>query len=181
MGDELASNERGVGVSPRAHVNQGTAQEVFQSWLSFFAQVKDYAKNLAKYTGRPKIPKYKRTHQKDAILTNQVCTIKNQKWLKFPKTKHQLNIGKIGEVAGKLKQVRIIPRYHHYTVEVVLEIDSSSQGKTHLDPQHYMGIDVGINNLATMVTNTGRRPVLVKGKKGKSINQYYNKQSLSFF
>ena len=38
-----------------------------------------------------------------------------------------------------------------------------------------MSIDLGIDNLATIVTNTGRRPVLVKGKNVKSINQYYNK------
>ena len=38
-----------------------------------------------------------------------------------------------------------------------------------------MAIDLGLNNLATIVTTTGSRPVLVKGKHIKSINQYYNK------
>jgi putative transposase len=38
-----------------------------------------------------------------------------------------------------------------------------------------MSIDLGIDNLATIVTNTGLNPVLVKGKHVKSINAYYNK------
>jgi putative transposase len=37
-----------------------------------------------------------------------------------------------------------------------------------------MSIDLGNDNLATIITNTGRRPVLVKGKNIKSINQQYN-------
>ena len=43
-----------------------------------------------------------------------------------------------------------------------------------------MSIDIGIDNLATIITNTGRRPVLVKGKNVKSINQYYNKMKSHF-
>ena len=38
-----------------------------------------------------------------------------------------------------------------------------------------MGVDLGIDNLATIVTNTGSQPILVKGKNVKSVNQYYNK------
>ena len=42
-------------------------------------------------------------------------------------------------------------------------------------PTKMMSIDLGIDNLATIVTNTGMKPVLVKGKHVKSINAYYNK------
>jgi putative transposase len=38
-----------------------------------------------------------------------------------------------------------------------------------------MGIDLGVNNLATIVDNTGLKPLLIKGTRLKSINQYYNK------
>ncbi|CEI83333.1 putative transposase [Oceanobacillus oncorhynchi] len=37
-----------------------------------------------------------------------------------------------------------------------------------------MSLDLGMDNLATIVTNTGRKPVVVKGKNIKSINQRYN-------
>jgi putative transposase len=43
-----------------------------------------------------------------------------------------------------------------------------------VDNQRYMSIDLSIDNLATLVTTTGMRPVLIKGKHIKSINQYYN-------
>ena len=38
-----------------------------------------------------------------------------------------------------------------------------------------MGIDLGVDNLATIVDNTGQKPLLIKGTWLKSINQYYNK------
>ena len=43
-----------------------------------------------------------------------------------------------------------------------------------------MSIDIGIDNLATIVTNTGRGPILVKGKNVKSINQYCNKKKAHY-
>lgn len=38
-----------------------------------------------------------------------------------------------------------------------------------------ISIDVGLNNLAAITNNIGREPVLIKGKKIKSENQWYNK------
>ena len=43
------------------------------------------------------------------------------------------------------------------------------------DNGNYMGIDLGINNLATITTNNGICEI-VNGKPLKSINQYYNKK-----
>ncbi|MBO1006004.1 IS200/IS605 family accessory protein TnpB-related protein [Pseudogracilibacillus auburnensis] len=40
-----------------------------------------------------------------------------------------------------------------------------------------MGIDLGLNTVAAVVTNTGMNPILFGGKPIKSINQYYNKQT----
>lgn len=39
-----------------------------------------------------------------------------------------------------------------------------------------MSIDLGVNNLASVVTNVSNKPVLTDGRKLKSINQYYNKK-----
>ena len=59
-------------------------------------------------------------------------------------------------------------------------MDVPMEQKEYVDNGRYMSIDLGIDNLATIVTNTGRRPVLVKGKNVKSINQYYNKLKAHF-
>ncbi|PEY98107.1 transposase, partial [Bacillus sp. AFS018417] len=79
---------------------------------------------------------------------------------------------------GKLKQVRVIPKYHAYVVELV--VDAPSKISSVEENERYMGIDLGIDNLATIVTNTGMKPVLVKGKQIKSINQFYNKLKSDF-
>ncbi|MEH7460328.1 transposase, partial [Bacillus sp. JJ1127] len=158
--------------------SQSIMKNVFQNWKSFFASLKDHKKNPNKYTGRPRIPKYICSSEKEILYTNQDCVIKNDKFLKFPKTKLQLNIGKLGFTEGKLKQVRVIPKYNEYVVELVVDVPSEQQSVE--ENGRYMSIDLGIDNLATIVTNTGMKPVLVKGKHIKSINQYYNKMKSHF-
>ena len=152
--------------------SQWVMKGVFQNWSSFFASLKDYRLHPEKYTGKPRIPSYCRAQEKEVQFTNQDCVIKAGKFLKFPKTKQQLNIGKLGTTEGKLKQVRVIPRHRQYVVELIFECPLETAA---LDKDRYMSIDLGIDNLATLVTTTGIRPVLVKGKHIKAINQYYNK------
>ena len=153
--------------------SQGIMKIAFQNWKSFFDSLKAYKMNPSKLKGRPKIPGYSRSMEKEVVFSNQDCVMKQNKFLEFPKTKEQLNIGKLGLVRGKLKQVRVIPKYGQYVVELVVD---SPNLKEELKPNgRYMSIDLGIDNLTTSVTNTGRRPLLVKGKNVKSVNQYYNK------
>lgn len=154
--------------------SQSVMKTVFQNWKSFYASLNDYRKHPQKYKAVPRIPKYSRSSQKEITFTNQDCVVKKDKYLKFPKTKCQLNIGKLG-VKGKLKQVRVLPKNGQFTVELIMTPEVKKL-PTLLHEEHVMAIDLGLNNLATLVTNTGRRPVLFKGKHVKSINQYYNKQ-----
>jgi putative transposase len=59
-------------------------------------------------------------------------------------------------------------------VEVVFEKPITI---TELNPKLIAGIDLGLDNLVTLVSNKpGLRPILVDGKKLKSINQGYNKR-----
>ncbi|CAM3608776.1 MULTISPECIES: RNA-guided endonuclease InsQ/TnpB family protein [Paenibacillus] len=152
--------------------SQWVMKLVFSTWQSFYSCLKDYRANPNKYTGRPRIPGYTRTKTREVILTNQDCEIKDHKYLKLPKTKHRLNIGKLGYTDGQLKQVRIVPRYSKYVVELVF---ACSTEEANVKKGNVLAIDLGINRLATIVTNTGHRPVCVKGKPLKAINQYYNK------
>ncbi len=98
--------------------------------------------------------------------------VKGNKFLKFPKTKLCLNIGKLGYSEGKLKQVRVVPKYRHYVVELVFQIPIEAEKKE--SKNRFLAVDLGIDNLATIVMNTGKRAVLVKGKNVKSVNQRYN-------
>ncbi|MBP1948654.1 RNA-guided endonuclease InsQ/TnpB family protein [Virgibacillus litoralis] len=158
--------------------SQWVMKTVFQNWKGFYASLKDYRLHPEKYKARPGIPKYCRSLEKEVIFTNQDCVIKDQKYLKFPKTKERLNIGKLGMANGKLMQVRVIPKYGHYVVELIVKAD---QLPTKLPMTgRFMALDLGINNLISGVTNTGTRPFLIKGKHVKSINHYYNKQKAHY-
>ena len=162
---------------PTAQSAQQTLRSLDATWKSFFSSIKDWSKNKTKYSGRPKLPKYKR---KDGYF---VLTLTNQEIrqhdgiLKFPKTFHNFTIRpRCVNLTNfeKLNQVRIIPHNRIFCIEIVYRVsinDTLSQ-----DNGRYMSIDLGLDNLATIVTNTGLQPTLVNGKGLKSINQCYNKQ-----
>lgn len=74
---------------------------------------------------------------------------------------------------GSVKQVRFVPKPDCYIIEVVYE----SKVKEQLpDNNRVMSIDLGVNNLASIVTNVSKKAILIDGRKLKSINQYYNKK-----
>lgn len=77
---------------------------------------------------------------------------------------------------NSLKEVRIVPRTHHYVIEVVYQVKE----KTHCDNGKYAAIDLGLNNLATVTFNDGSKPIIVNGRPIKSINQYYNKKKAQY-
>ncbi|CAM3304179.1 IS200/IS605 family element transposase accessory protein TnpB [Paenibacillus taichungensis] len=157
--------------------SQNVMKIVFQNWKSYFESLKVFRKNPSAFKAKPRIPSYCRNHQRELILTNQDCVIKEGKFLKLPLTKERLNIGKLGYTKGKLMQVRVIPSYGRFFVELVFSCEITEQA---FPKERVMAIDLGIDNLATIVTNTGKKPTLVKGKVAKAMNQYYNKQKAHY-
>ncbi|MGG0274662.1 RNA-guided endonuclease InsQ/TnpB family protein [Bacillus rhizoplanae] len=156
-----------------AQTNQAVMKKLYQNWRSFFASMKVYQKYPSTFTGRPRIPNYIKSSMREIVFTNQVCKLQ-EKYIRFPKTSIKLNIGKLFGHIENLKEVRVSPAYGKFKVEIVIE--KSELALKHVDNNRYMSIDLGINNVATITTNTGAIPVLVKGNVIKSINQYYNKQ-----
>ena len=84
--------------------------------------------------------------------------------------KSSLNL-KIPTKVENPQQIRIVPKTGCYLIEVVYEIKENKIKQN----QRVASIDLGLNNLATVVTNDGGNPILISGGKIKSINQYYNK------
>ncbi|WP_190284802.1 RNA-guided endonuclease InsQ/TnpB family protein [Bacillus sp. S3] len=164
--------------------NQQTMRKVYDDWKSYFEASKKYKLNPASFSGKPKIPKYKpKNGRTTCYLTNQITEIKDGNILKLPGTHLQLNVGKISLSEGKLQQVRIVPSYGRYVLEIVFkgeqekEIKRTDKQKNEFifTPRRVIGIDLGVDNLATIVDNTGLKPLLIKGTGLKSTNQYYNK------
>lgn len=78
---------------------------------------------------------------------------------------------KIPTKVEKPQQVRIIPKVGCYVIEVVYKVEENRLKQN----QRVAAIDLGLNNLAAVVTNDGDNPILISGRKIKSINQYYDK------
>jgi len=78
----------------------------------------------------------------------------------------------------KLNQVRIVPQNQIFCVEIVYSITINDTPLQ--DNGRIMSIDLGLDNLATIVTNTGLQPIIVNGKGLKSTNQYYNKKNAHY-
>lgn len=95
----------------------------------------------------------------------------------------ELNINKIENIYfpipkviedKEIKQVRIVPLYKGEYIEIEF---SYKKEKVELNEgnNNTLSIDVGINNLMTLVT-TNNISYIIDGKRLKSINQFYNKQ-----
>ncbi|MBW4469237.1 MAG: transposase [Stenomitos rutilans HA7619-LM2] len=72
----------------------------------------------------------------------------------------------------QIKEVRILPRNGAFYAEFVYPVQKVV---TQLDPAKVLGIDHGINNWLTCVSNVGTS-FIVDGKHLKALNQWYNKR-----
>jgi putative transposase len=152
-----------------------TSQQILrvleQNWKSFFNACREYRAHPEKFQGRPKLPKYKRKGGEFMVIfTNQQCVIKNG-YLRFPKRVELKPIKT--RITTPLHQVRIVPKGLYYVLEIIYEKEAID---LMLNKNRVIGIDLGLNNLLTIVNNTGLPPIVIKGGIVKSINQFYNKQ-----
>lgn len=74
----------------------------------------------------------------------------------------------------KIHQIHIVPKHNGKFFEVVYMFDDEEPEQVKLDGLKFLGVDLGVNNLATCVTNEGES-FIIDGRKLKSINQWYNK------
>ena len=156
---------------PTAQAAQQTLRLLDKNWVSFKESSKDYKQNPGKYTGKPKMPRYlPKDGEYNLTLTNQNCKITDSV-IHFPKVFNGLTVKT--EVIGKFQQIRIVPGNKHLVLEVVYKVETP---ETLADNGRYMGIDIGLDNLAAIASNTGMTPVLINGKGLKSMNKYYNKR-----
>lgn len=155
---------------PSADSAQQCLRLLEKNWKSFFSAIKDWSKNKEKYTGRPNLPNYfDKFGRNILILTNLSCRVKDGV-IRFPK---KFNGFTLKTKADSVQQVRVLPRSGFITIEVIYRVEVSI---ALTDNDRYLGIDIGVNNLATVSNNFGNEPVVVNGKHIKSINQYYNKK-----
>lgn len=147
-----------------------------KNFKAFFKAMKSYGVNPSKFLGKPKLPKYLDKNGRFIISYNYQAiskkVFKKEDSIKLSGTniKFYTKIDKFDSIDC----VRIIPRLDQYIIEVCYNIEDI---KPIRDNNRYTSIDLGVNNLATITSNTKElTPLIINGKPLKSINQYYNKK-----
>ena len=159
-----------------SNMAQQILKEVDESFKSFFALLK-LAKN-GQYNGKIKLPNYL---AKDGFTTLVIGFVRLKDDMliipysnSFRKAHKEIAI-KLPPVLKdkKVKEIRIIPKQHsrYFEIQYIYEVEEVQR---ELNENNVLGIDLGINNLYSCVTNAGAS-FIIDGRKLKSINQYYNK------
>lgn len=150
-------------------VAQQVLMMVDRSFKSFFNLLNK--KNRGEYSEKVKIPKYL---DKDGMFTAVFTIIAfSQKWIKqgIIKLPKQYSFTTRTNKQN-IQQLRFVPKNGYIMLEVVY---NKKEKEKLSDNGNYLGIDIGLNNLASCVSNTGYC-FIINGKPIKSINQYYNKR-----
>lgn len=157
-----------------ANSSQQILRVLDRNWKSFFKSIKDWKSHPEKYLGRPKLPKYKKKNGlKEFALTYNQFKLKLDNLIHFPKTLNGFTIKPnfISSQYDTIQQVRFIPQNDRIVVEIVY---LKTIADISINSDNYIGIDLGIDNFATIVSNNGIAQI-INGKGLKSINRYYNK------
>ena len=160
-----------------SNMAQQILKEVDGSFKSFFGLLK-LARNGQYNFKDIKLPKYL---AKDGFTTLVIGFVRLKDDIlivpysnSFKKTHQEVKI-KLPPVLKdkKIKEIRIIPKQHsrYFEIQYIYKVEEVQR---ELNKNNALGIDLGIDNLCTCVTNTGVS-FIIDGRKLKSINQYYNK------
>ena len=153
-----------------AIVSQQVCNQVFDNYLSFFS---------------------KRKSDKSAQIPHYKDKVKGRNRLSFPKNAISVKelrkgIIKLSSVDTKfripdginyqdIQQIDVIKKAGHIQILVMYKVPKVA---LKADNGRYFGIDLGLNNLATVVSNfKGFKPTIYDGKPLKAMNQKYNKYS----
>ncbi len=159
---------------PRKVSNQVLIQ-LDTAWTAFFEEVEAYREHPERFTGRPKLPKYKHKTQGRNLLVFERGAI----W-KAHLAHREIAVSQLGWLVETkqnpkhISQVRIVPKADHYVVEVVYQVEAKPAS---VNKDLFVALDPGVSVLAALTSNKpGFCPRLVPGGPLKAMNQLYNKQ-----
>lgn len=161
-----------------SHVGQQCLTTVAESFKSFIGLVKAF-KN-GKVDQRPRLPGY-RTKGLTLVTYPKADVKLKDGLLRFPlgskvKTWFGLDAFYLPMPSNlkfsNIKEFRVVPRNKCFYIEYVYK---QPEVVVNVDQTKVLGIDHGINNWLTCVSNIGTS-FIVDGLKLKSLNQWYNKQ-----
>ena len=137
------------------------------NFSSFFSLLK--LKSQGKYDKKVRLPKYLDKDGYNVISFNQFkkkelkdgyVTLPKSKTLRFKVKNTNLHF------------INVVPKNDYVQVNFIYKKQEKELKK---DNGKYMGIDLGVDNLATCASNV-MQSFIIDGKKAKHINQFYNKK-----
>ena len=152
-----------------------TVAESFKSYIGLLKGVK-----VGNLNQKPRLPGYRKGGLALVTYTGRSVRLKDG-LLRFPlgtKVKAWFGIDAFYLPApsnldcSKIREYRILPRNGAFYLELIYKVEVE---KPYLDPSKCLGIDHGIDNWLTCVSNLGAS-FIVDGLHLKSLNQFYNKQ-----
>ncbi len=160
----------------KAQVSQQILKVLDKNVKAYCKAIKDFKAHPAKYKAMPQLPSFrKRGSLFNLYYPNQSAQIKDGKirlakdlFIPIPQW------DKYKECIQNFQQVRVLPSGKKLKVEIVYRYEIK---EADLDKSKYASIDLGIDNLATMVTDKGS--FLYSGKLLKSYNRNFNRQLAS--
>ena len=165
----------------QAGVAQQTLKVVERSFKSFFALLK--LKREGKYNEKVRLPKYRKKGDifnlvlsTNAItIHNGILTIPMSRTFSKQHKKAKIRIAVPERLKDKeFREIRIIPLYKGKHFKIQYSYKAEPEPK-HLNKKNSISIDIGVDNLASCITNTGTS-FIMDGRKIKSINRYWNKR-----
>ncbi len=161
-----------------AKVAQQVLRVLERNWRSFFAASAEWRENPGKFTGRPKLPKYKDKQKGRNLVVYTIQSISKKSLRAGIIALSKTNIKIPTKITPTLvKEVRIVPGTDCYIIEVIYEQINNLSAKNN---GAIASIDLGLNNLIALTSNQVEfEPILVNGRPLKSINQFYNKKKAS--
>lgn len=162
-----------------SNIAQQILKEVDGSFKSFFGLIK-LAKQ-GKYSFKDcKLPRYL---PKDGYTTLVIGFVRlNGNKLILPFSNNFKKTHKFVEITippvlldKKVKEIRILPKANagYFEIQYIYETECIQRN---LNTQNALALDLGVNNLVTAVSSTGKS-FIVDGKGLKSINQWFNKEN----
>lgn len=166
-------------------IAQQTLKIVDRSFKSFFKLLQ--MKQRGEYMAKVNIPRYL---PKDGHFL-LVIPVRARDWAKMPERDWMFTVPmsrsfrrEYGEVSFQVperlrdktvKEIRILPKMgaRVFDVSYVYEAEPELQVE---QTGHALGIDFGLENLATCVSSTGKS-FIIDGRRLKAINQWYNKEN----
>lgn len=144
-----------------------------QNFFTYFKASKSYRKNLSKFQGKPKIPNYVKDRYIPVILdkTRLGKSKVTENQFRIPKSNVIINFSKRFEK----KDIRNVS-FNQCCGKIKVNISYEKKEECPIINNSFIGIDIGIDNLASITSNDKNFSYIVKGTPLKSMNQYYNKK-----